>query len=125
MSDEPKEVLHFCEKTNKTENICNAQWISLYTTCAYVDETPTPDQQELVSTYFRHFSDQCRDPAMGGRSLDKALKQNPLTKTTTRRELMMWACTLENFCREENGIPLRQCRYNKLMERWRYADGYL
>lgn len=32
---------------------------------------------------------------------------------------------LENGGRAKAGMALKRCQYNKMMERWRYPDGYL
>ena len=117
MSEQDK--LHFCETVNSSNNICNTQWLTLYTTAAYLPETFEPSDRELVTDFFTNFTDQCKDEAIGGKLNTKHLNMN------SRRELMMSLCTAENDLRQLAGMPLRQCRYPKLMERWRYADGYL
>ena len=117
MSEQDK--LHFCETVNSSNNICNTQWLTLYTTAAYLPETFEPSDRELVTDFFTNFTDQCKDEAIGGKLNTKHLNMN------SRRGLMMSLCTAENDLRQLAGMPLRQCRYSKLMERWRYADGYL
>ena len=31
-------------------------------------------------------------------------------RASTRHELMMWLCMIENQCRKKAGVPLRTCR---------------
>jgi hypothetical protein len=121
MSQPPLDKLHFCEHSNVSNNICNSQWVTLYTTAAYLPEKFEVADKELVTAFYTNFSDQCRDEKIGG-SLNRAEQTLNLN---SRRELMLSLCTLENDLRQQAGLPLRQCRYNKLMERWRYSDGYL
>lgn len=113
--------LHFCEKSNESNNICNTQWLTLYTTAAYLPEVFGEEDKRLSRNFFSSFYDQCKDPIIGG-DIDR-MKDS--IKTESRRELMISLCTIENMSRQKAGLPLRQCRYNKLMERWRYPDGYL
>ena len=117
---DPLDPLHFCESSNRSNNICNTQWLTLYTTAAYLPETFEPADRQLATDFFENFTDQCKDEKIGG-----ALNKPKHLNYNSRRELVMSLCTLENDVRQLAGLPLRQCRYNKLMERWRYADGYL
>ncbi len=114
-------MLHFCEKENKSENICDTQFLTLFTFAAYLPDNFTQEDQRLAKNFFLNFTDQCRDPSIGG-LIDE--EKNRL-KFGSRRELMLSLCTVENVARQKIGLPLVQCRYNKLMTRWRYPDGYL
>ena len=116
--------VHFCEQVNDSNNICNTQWVQLYSTAAYFPKTPSEMDRETYKTYFEHFSDQCKDAKIGG-CLDRAIKAVPYVRDTDRGGLLMWVCTLESFCRKEGGFPTKQCRANKLLKRWGYEDGYL
>ncbi|CEM26116.1 unnamed protein product [Vitrella brassicaformis CCMP3155] len=116
-------VMHFCEFTNKPTDLCNAQWLLLWTFAAYTDERPSEQQQRDSAVFFRYFPDQCTEgPA--AKCYKEAVKQFP-PRVSTRHELMMWLCMIENQCRKKAGVPLRTCRYNQMLKRWRYPDGYL
>jgi len=115
----PLDPLHFCETNNNSNNICNTQWLTLYTTAAYLPETFQPADKQLASDFFNNFTDQCRESPIAGAL--NGLSPN----LNSRRELMLSLCSTENELRQKAGLPLRPCRYNKLMQRWRYADGYL
>jgi hypothetical protein len=116
--------LHFCEATNDSNNICNTQWLQLYSTAAYFPSNPTEADRQVYKSYFEGFSDQCRDLKVGG-CIDRAIKLLPPRLDSDRNEMMMWVCNLESICRKEAGYPPIQCRSSKLQKRWGYSDGYL
>ena len=107
---------------NSSSSLCDSQWINLYTTAAYLPEEFSPEDHRLARNFYLNFQDQCRDGKVAG-LIDK--KKSQILRFDSRRELLLSLCTLENCLRHEEGLPLRQCRYNKLMQRWRYPDGYL
>eukprot|EP00746_Dinoflagellata_sp_MGD_P079079 gnl/MRDRNA2_/MRDRNA2_31595_c0_seq1.p1 gnl/MRDRNA2_/MRDRNA2_31595_c0~~gnl/MRDRNA2_/MRDRNA2_31595_c0_seq1.p1 ORF type:complete len:127 (+),score=20.44 gnl/MRDRNA2_/MRDRNA2_31595_c0_seq1:71-451(+) len=108
---------------NHPKDVCGAQWLLLWTTAVYSPETPTPEERANLQTFFGKFQEQCRE----GPHADcfKQAQEAGLPNFTSRRELLTWLCIEENKCLKKAGLPLKQCRYNKLMERWRYPDGYL
>lgn len=116
--------IDFCESRNESNNICNTQWIQLYSTAAYFPLNPTELDREMYEEYYRGFTDQCRDPKLGG-CVERAMKVLPPRKDFDRNEMMMWICNLESICRREGGLPANQCRSSKLQKRWGYSDGYL
>jgi hypothetical protein len=116
--------LHFCQNSNESNNICNTQWVQLYSTAAYFPLKPSEADRGTYQTYFANFTDQCRDPLIGG-CIDRAMKVLPPRKDLDRDEMMMWVCSLESLCRKEAGLPSVQCRSSKLQKRWGYEDGYL
>ena len=116
--------IHFCESVNESNNICNTQWVLLYSTAAYFPLKPTETDREVFKTYFQNFTDQCKDPKIGG-CIERAMKILPPRKDLDRNELMMWVCNIESICRKEAGLPAKQCRASKLQKRWGYQDGYL
>lgn len=116
--------LHFCDTVNESNNICNTQWVQLYSTAAYFPLKPSEIDRDVYKTYFDSFSDQCKDSAAAG-CLDRAKKTIPYSKDFDRSGLMMWVCTLESLCRKEAGLPMKQCRASKLLKRWGYDDGYV
>ena len=116
--------IHFCEFTNESNNICNTQWVQLYSTAAYFPKNPTETDQKMYRTYFESFTDQCRDVRIGG-CIERAMTTLPLVGDIDRNGLMMWVCTIESLCRKEAGLPAKQCRFSKLIKRWGYSDGYL
>ena len=116
--------LHFCESKNESNNICNTQWLQLYSTAAYFPNRPTDVDKQMYFSYFEAFTDQCRDTRIGG-CLDRAMKLLPPRKDLDKNEMMMWICNLETVCRMEAGLPPAQCRVSKLQKRWGYEDGYL
>ena len=120
----PLDSIHFCESRNESNNICNTQWVQLYSTAAYFPSKPTEVDREMYQTFFENFSDQCKDSTMGG-CIDRAMKLLPPRKDLDRNEMMMWICNLESICRKEAGLPPAQCRASKLQKRWGYSDGYL
>lgn len=115
------ESLHFCASSNESQEICDTQFLTLYTFAAYLPEDFDSEERRLAQNFFLNFSDQCRHPVIGG--LVDAEKKN--LQFGSRRELMLSICTMENVARAKLQLPLNQCRYAKLMQRWRYADGYL
>mmetsp|Transcript_43846 Transcript_43846/g.80079 ORF Transcript_43846/g.80079 Transcript_43846/m.80079 type:complete len:117 (-) Transcript_43846:29-379(-) len=110
--------------TNETKDICSAQWLLLWTTAAYAPEMPDKDDKAALETFFGKFQDLCRKGPLANGYKEAIEQQGPPT-VNSRRELMTWLCLAENRCRHKAGLPLKQCRYGELMERWRYADGYL
>ena len=116
--------IHFCESKNESNNVCNTQWLQLYSTATYFPTQPTDVDREMFRTYFENFTDQCRDPKIGG-CLDRAMRMLPPRKDMDRNEMMLWICSLESLCRKEAGLPANQCRSSKLQKRWGYSDGYL
>lgn len=116
--------INFCATSNESNNICNTQWLQLYSAAAYFPLNPTETDREAYKTYFDNFIDECRDPAIGG-CIDRAMKILPPRKDFDRNEMMMWICSLESMCRREAGLPPNQCRATKLQKRWGYSDGYL
>ena len=116
--------VHFCETTNESNNICNSQWVQLYSTAAYFPTNPTAADKETYKAYFESFTDQCKDPKIGG-CIDRAMKVLPPRDDMDRNEMMLWVCNLESICRREGGFPTIQCRSSKLQKRWGYSDGYL
>jgi len=116
--------VHFCQFSNDSNNICNTQWVQLYSTAAYFPQKPTETDREVYNTYFANFQDQCKDAVIGG-CIDRAMKVLPPRKDFDRNEMMMWVCSLESLCRKEAGLPSIQCRSAKLQKRWGYDDGYL
>ena len=124
-SDKPGEdPIHFCEFSNESNNVCNTQWVQLYSTAAYFPSKPNERDREVYEDYFRYFADQCRDPKVGG-CIERAMKILPPRKDIERPEMMMWVCQLEAICRKEAGLPPNQCRSSKLQKRWGYSDGYI
>ncbi len=113
--------MHFCEKENKSENICDSQFLTLFTFAAYLPEEFAPEDRRLAEHFFLNFTDQCKDPVIGG-LVDTEKRK---LQFGSRRELMLSLCTMENVARTKLDLPLTQCRYTKLMQRWRYVDGYL
>jgi len=116
--------VHFCQSSNESNNICNTQWVQLYSTAAYFPQKPTDTDRDVYHTYFTNFQDQCKEPVIGG-CIDRAMKVLPPRKDFDRNELMLWVCSLESLCRKEAGYPSIQCRSAKLQKRWGYEDGYL
>jgi hypothetical protein len=116
--------LHFCEALNNSNNICNTQWVQLYSTAAYFPIEPSEEDREAYKNYFENFIDQCTDSKVGG-CIDRAMKLFPPRKDFDRNEMMLWLCNLETICRRDAGLPLPQCRASKLQKRWGYSDGYL
>ena len=116
--------INFCEKSNESNNICNTQWVQLYSTAAYFPANPTDADKEMYRAYFENFTDQCRDSRIGG-CINRAMKVLPPRGDFDRTEMMMWICNIESLCRRESGLPVHQCRAAKLQKRWGYSDGYL
>ena len=116
--------IHFCESKNESNNICNTQWLQLYSTATYFPSEPTDLDRQMFHTYFENFTDQCRDSKVGG-CIARAMKVLPPRKDVDRNEMMLWICSLESICRKEAGLPAVQCRSSKLQKRWGYSDGYL
>ncbi|KAL8439393.1 hypothetical protein Efla_001863 [Eimeria flavescens] len=115
--------LHFCDDTNEPEDVCNAQWLVLWSYAAYAPERPSEAEQHLLRAFFEFFPDQCTyGPAANCYS--EAVRASP-PRVNDRRELLLWLCMLENQCRAKAGMPLKRCRHSDLMKRWRYADGYM
>mmetsp|Transcript_62140 Transcript_62140/g.148209 ORF Transcript_62140/g.148209 Transcript_62140/m.148209 type:complete len:118 (-) Transcript_62140:95-448(-) len=111
--------------TNETKDICGAQWLLLWTTAAYAPETPLKDDKVALENFFGKFQDLCRTGPYANGYKEALQEQGGAPPVGSRRELMMWLCLAENRCRHKAGLPLKSCRYKELMERWRYADGYL
>jgi hypothetical protein len=116
--------LHFCEYRNESNNICNTQWVQLYSTAAYFPSDPTDMDRDIYKSYFDNFTDQCKDSRLGG-CIERAMRVLPPRKDFDRDEMMLWICNLESICRREAGLPPNQCRSSKLQKRWGYSDGYL
>ncbi|KAL8438649.1 hypothetical protein ACSSS7_000022 [Eimeria intestinalis] len=115
--------LHFCDDTNEPEDVCNAQWLMLWSYASYAPDRPSAEEQQLLRAFFEFFPDQCTyGPAANCYS--EAVKASP-PRVSDRRELLLWLCMVENQCRQKAGMPLKRCRHSELMKRWRYADGYL
>jgi hypothetical protein len=114
-------LLHFCASSNESSDICDTQFLTMYTFAAYLPEELSLEDRRLAKNFFSDFSDQCRHPTIGG--LVDVEKQK--LEFGSRRELVLSLCTMENVARTKLDLPLNQCRYGKLMQRWRYADGYL
>jgi mitochondrial FAD-linked sulfhydryl oxidase len=116
--------VHFCSSVNESNNICNTQWVQLYSTAAYFPDSPTDLHKQVYKEYFDNFTDQCKDAKIGG-CIDRAKEIIPYRSEFNRDEMMLWVCNLEQICRREGGFPTTQCRASKLMKRWGYPDGYL
>ncbi|KAL8447615.1 hypothetical protein Emag_004225 [Eimeria magna] len=115
--------LHFCDDTNEPEDVCNAQWLMLWSYAAYAPDRPSAEEQQLLRSFFQYFPDQCSyGPAAN--CYAEAVAASP-PRVSDRRELLLWLCMVENHCRQKAGMPLKRCRHSELMKRWRYADGYL
>jgi hypothetical protein len=123
-SEPALDSLHFSERRNESNNICNTQWVQLYSTAAYFPSKPTEVDREMYQTYFENFTDLCKQENVGG-CIDRAMKVLPPRRDLDRNEMMMWICNLETICRKEAGLPPAQCRSSKLQKRWGYSDGYL
>jgi hypothetical protein len=123
-SADSMDSINFCQTSNDSNNICNTQWVQLYSTAAYFPLNPSESDRETYQTYFSNFTDQCRDSLIGG-CIERAMKVLPPRKDVDRNEMMMWVCSLESLCRKEAGLPSVQCRSSKLQKRWGYEDGYL
>lgn len=115
--------LHFCEDTNEPADVCNSQWLVLWSFAAYAPEYPSEDDQKLLRTFFESFPDQCTE-GRAANCYTEAVRNSP-PRVRDRRELFLWLCMIENQCRMKAGMPLRQCRHSELIKRWRYTDGYL
>lgn len=116
--------VHFCATKNESNNVCNTQWVQLYSAAAYFPLEPSETDREMYKTYFENFIDQCKDEKIGG-CVERAMKVLPPRKDYDRNEMMQWVCNLESICRKEAGLPPNQCRSSKLQKRWGYSDGYL
>lgn len=115
--------LHFCEDTNEPEDVCNAQWLVLWSYASYAPGRPSEDEQRLLRTFFEFFPDQCTEgPAAN--CYAEAVRSSP-PRVSDRRELLLWLCMVENQCRLKAGMAPKRCRHNELMKRWRYTDGYV
>jgi hypothetical protein len=123
-TDTKLDPIDFCESSNESNNICNTQWVQLYSTAAYFPLKPSETDRDVYHNYFTNFTDQCKDEKVGG-CIERAMKVLPPRKDFDRNEMMMWICSLESLCRKEAGLPAIQCRSTKLMKRWGYEDGYL
>ncbi|KAL8448830.1 hypothetical protein Emed_003538 [Eimeria media] len=115
--------LHFCDDTNEPEDVCNAQWLMLWSYAAYAPERPSAEEQHLLRSFFQFFPDQCTYGPAANCYTD-AVRASP-PRVNDRRELLLWLCMVENQCRQKAGMPLKRCRHSELMKRWRYADGYM
>lgn len=122
--DREVDPLHFCEARNESNNICNTQWVQLYSTAAYFPADPTDMDRDLYKSYFENFTDQCKESRVGG-CIERAMRVLPPRRDFDRNEMMLWICNLESICRKEAGLPPNQCRSSKLQKRWGYSDGYL
>eukprot|EP00927_Polykrikos_kofoidii_P079669 TRINITY_DN76465_c0_g1_i1.p1 TRINITY_DN76465_c0_g1~~TRINITY_DN76465_c0_g1_i1.p1 ORF type:complete len:117 (+),score=18.71 TRINITY_DN76465_c0_g1_i1:133-483(+) len=111
-------------ESNETKDICGAQWLLLWTTAAYAPETPSKDDKSALDTFFGGFKDLCHKGPYA-QCYKQAVEQQGRPPTSSRRELMMWLCMAENTALREAGLPTKRCRYQELMTRWRYQDGYL
>mmetsp|Transcript_30371 Transcript_30371/g.45784 ORF Transcript_30371/g.45784 Transcript_30371/m.45784 type:complete len:117 (+) Transcript_30371:116-466(+) len=111
-------------ESNETKDICSAQWLLLWTTAAYAPEFPSKEEKVPLSTFFDKFTDLCKTGPYAN-SYSDAVKVYGKPPTGSRRELMLWLCMAENRSLQEQGLPLKRCRYSDLMARWRYPDGYL
>ncbi|KAL8269803.1 hypothetical protein Esti_006282 [Eimeria stiedai] len=109
--------LHFCDDTNEPEDVCNAQWLMLWSYAAYAPDRPTAEEQQLLHAFFEFFPDQCTyGPAAN--CYAEAVRASP-PRVSDRRELLLWLCMVENQCRQRAGMPLKRCRHSELMKRWR------
>ncbi|KAF4758553.1 hypothetical protein FOZ63_005199, partial [Perkinsus olseni] len=115
--------IHFCENTNDTTDICNAQWMMLYTAAAYAPDRLSSSEQKVYTDFFDGFIDRCEHPIVGGMIEDEIQRSRP--RVASNKEMLIWLCTIENKCRQRLGMPMTQCRSSRLLQRWRYADGYL
>mmetsp|Transcript_36267 Transcript_36267/g.63887 ORF Transcript_36267/g.63887 Transcript_36267/m.63887 type:complete len:117 (-) Transcript_36267:55-405(-) len=111
-------------ETNETKDICNAQWLLLWTTAAYSPERPSREEKAVVETFFGKFQDMCRTGPYAN-CYEQALREHGPPPVDSRRELMLWLGMAENRCLQRAGLKTKSCRYTDLMERWRYPDGYL
>uniref|UniRef100_A0A7S1FIW2 Sulfhydryl oxidase n=1 Tax=Noctiluca scintillans TaxID=2966 RepID=A0A7S1FIW2_NOCSC len=110
--------------TNETKDICNAQWLLLWTTAAYSPENPNKDDKATLETFFDKFQDLCRTGPHANVYENSRREHGPVP-VSSRRELMLWLCMAENRGLSAAGLPTKRCRYRELVERWRYVDGYL
>ena len=115
--------LHFCATSNESADICDTQFLTMYTVAAYLPEDlgASPEERRLAENFFVNFVDQCRDVQVGG--VIEREKRN--LEFGSRRELLLSICSMENVARMQAGLPLAACSYSRLMQRWRYPDGYL
>mmetsp|Transcript_26643 Transcript_26643/g.62147 ORF Transcript_26643/g.62147 Transcript_26643/m.62147 type:complete len:117 (+) Transcript_26643:53-403(+) len=111
-------------ETNETKDICNAQWLLMWTTAAYAPQTPTRDEQVALDIFFNKFQDLCHQGSHAN-CLKHALRDLGRPPVASRRELLLWLCVAENRCLKQAGLPTKRCKYADLMARWRYPDGYL
>eukprot|EP00386_Alphamonas_edax_P007352 GDKI01024448.1.p1 GENE.GDKI01024448.1~~GDKI01024448.1.p1 ORF type:complete len:155 (-),score=39.07 GDKI01024448.1:253-717(-) len=119
----PTPPMHFCESTNTPTDVCNSQWLLLWTTAAYTAEKPSEAEKRDAFVFFSQFVDQCKEGPAAQCYADAVRTMPP--RVESRRDLVMWLCMVENQCRAKLQMPLKTCRYNTLMQRWRYPDGYL
>jgi len=117
---EPKPQI---DDSNDPKDVCSAQWMLLWTTAAYAPQNPTPEEEESLRTFYLKFQDQCRQGPLKD-CYKEALERGPPPGYNSR-QLALWLCLNENKCRQKHGLPLKQCNYNKLMDRWRFVDNYL
>ncbi|KAF4682937.1 hypothetical protein FOZ60_009801 [Perkinsus olseni] len=89
--------IHFCENTNDTTDICNAQWMMLYTAAAYAPDRLSSSQQKVYTDFFDGFIDRCEHPIVGGMIEDEIQRSRP--RVASNKEMLIWLCTIENKCR--------------------------
>ena len=109
--------------TNSPTNVCDAQWLMLWTHAAYIPANASDEQKVATKIFFEGVMDQCKGYGFDG-VWDTMIKKIP-PRTGSRRECMLWLCTIENACRKAAGMPLKKCMGSSLENRWRYEDGYL
>lgn len=117
-----KKIANFGASNNPT-NVCDAQWLMLWTHAAYIPANPTEQDKMATKVFFEGVMDQCKGYGFDG-VWDTMIKKIP-PRTGSRRECMLWLCTIENACRKAAGMPLKKCMGSSLENRWRYEDGYL
>ncbi|KAL1918207.1 uncharacterized protein VTP21DRAFT_3473 [Calcarisporiella thermophila] len=99
------------------EQLGAATWTFLHTMAAYYPDTPTPPQQEGMTSMLRHFSwfypcGHCAD------HLRKEMKTRP-PRVETREALSKWMCEVHNEVNERLGKEKFDCSIGNLDKRWR------
>ncbi|OII73572.1 uncharacterized protein cubi_03370 [Cryptosporidium ubiquitum] len=117
-----KDDIEFCRKSNYPRNSCEAQWMLLYSCITSMEDYPCEANLKSAKDFIRNIPDQCKFTQIGD-TFSQGLKDfdNAISKASSKRELLLMLCTIENKCRHKLGKPLVLCNYSEIMKRW-YKD---
>lgn len=74
---------------------------------------------DSAKEFIRNIPDQCKFTQVGD-TFSQGLEDfdRAISRASSKRELLLILCSIENRCRRKLGKPLVLCNYSEIMKRW-------